>query len=170
MPFVTELVVRESAPGQWELLAPLEYEGRADRFTVPAGTVTDLASVPRWLTWLVPVAGRWTKAAVLHDHLWDARAVSYADADGVFRRVLRELGVPLLRRWLMWAAVRAVSLLRYERRLGAVPAVAAVALPGALFVAVPALVVLAFLLVYWLVEGAVGLVLRDPARRVVLPR
>ena len=170
MPFTTDLVVRESAPGQWQLLEPLEYEGRADRFTVPAGTQTDLASVPRWLTWLVPVAGRWTKAAVLHDHLWSTRPVSYADADGVFRRVMRELGVPLLRRWLMWAAVRTVSLVRYEPRLRAVPAVAAVAVPGVLLVAVPAAVVLVFLLPYWLLELLVGLVLRDPARRAVLPR
>lgn len=31
---------------RWELLSPLTYRGRDETFTVPAGTRTDLASVP----------------------------------------------------------------------------------------------------------------------------
>ena len=60
--------------------------------------------------WLLPRYGRYTKAAILHDHLWrvavPAGELSLRDADGILRRALRELGVPFLRRWLMWAAVR----------------------------------------------------------------
>ena len=45
---------------------------------------------------------------MLHDWLLDKEKppVSRIDADGIFRRALRELGVPFLRRWIMWAAVR----------------------------------------------------------------
>lgn len=34
----------------------------------------------------------------------------WRDADGVFRRAMRDLGVPFLRRWIMWSAVRWASL------------------------------------------------------------
>jgi hypothetical protein len=81
---------------------------------------TDLASVPRSLTWLFPRYGKYTKAAVLHDFLCqnfrNAPSISSAtpsllpltdrsDADEVFLVVMKELGVPRLRRWLMWGAV-----------------------------------------------------------------
>ncbi|CAN5747023.1 hypothetical protein BH24ACT4_BH24ACT4_17900 [soil metagenome] len=100
---------------EWELLEPLTYEGRHETFTIPAGSRTDLASVPAPFTWLVPTYGRYTKSAILHDFLWRTGAVPRADADGIFRRSMRELGVPILRRWLMWAAVRAASAARRRR-------------------------------------------------------
>jgi hypothetical protein len=46
---------------------------------------------------------------VLHDWLCGLARhglMSRRDADGVLRRVLRELDVPWLRRWMIWAAVR----------------------------------------------------------------
>lgn len=112
--------LRVLGESRWELLSPLTYRGRDEIFTVPAGTLTDLASVPGFLTWLVPRYGRYTKAAILHDHLWAASSpVSRADADGIFRRSMRELGVPILRRWAMWAAVRTTGIV--SRRSGEGP-------------------------------------------------
>src|SRR5438045_305382 len=90
----------------WSLLRPVIYEGRDQTFEVPVGFVTDFASVPAAFTWLVPRYGVYTKAAVLHDFLCDGALVSRADADGIFRRSMRELEVSLLRRWVMWSAVR----------------------------------------------------------------
>jgi hypothetical protein len=47
---------------------------------------------------------------VLHDYLSrelvPAGEISRSDADGLFQRTMRELGVSALRRWLMWTAVR----------------------------------------------------------------
>jgi hypothetical protein len=65
--------------------------------------------VPGLFTWLVPRYGRFTKAAILHDFLCDeAKEGRFirSQADGIFRRVMRELGVGFIRRWVMWAAVR----------------------------------------------------------------
>lgn len=43
------------------------------------------------------------EAAIVHDLLWREYArtgrISYHDADGMFRRAMRELDVPFLRRW-----------------------------------------------------------------------
>lgn len=94
---------------RFRLLQPVTYDGGSETWTVPEGFLTDLASVPQVLQWLIDDHGTYTLGAVLHDYLCaEARAGRFSrrDADGVFRRVLRELEVPWLQRWMMWAAVR----------------------------------------------------------------
>lgn len=105
------VAVRQDGVRHWLLLEDLYYQGRYDQFRVPAGYRTDFATVPRAAVWLVPTYGRYTPAAILHDLLCDLAVapdpeVSRRDADGLFRRCLRELGVPGPRRWMMWCGVR----------------------------------------------------------------
>ena len=81
-----------------------------DVIAVPAGFVTDFASVP-WGFWnLEPPLGDAGKAAVVHDYLYATKGLggrySRAQADGIFRQALGALGVPLWKRTLLWAAVR----------------------------------------------------------------
>lgn len=70
---------------------------------------TDLTSVPQPLRWLVSQYGSHTPAALIHDRLIGkdspVEGVTDVDADRYFRFMLRDLGVRLLRRWLMWTAV-----------------------------------------------------------------
>src|SRR5215207_1872786 len=78
---------------------------------------TDFASVPTLLTWLVPKTGAHLPAALVHDGLVGGRdylATGYppdedpidrVGADLVFRRAMRDSGIPLIRRWLVWSAV-----------------------------------------------------------------
>jgi Protein of unknown function (DUF1353) len=111
MPFMGQVVVSPIEPlgKTWTVKQAFTYTGKTDTFTVPAGFTTDFASVPRIFTWLLPRYGRWTQAAILHDFLWsEARhgRIHKFDADGIFNRAMRELGVPYLRRWIMWTAVR----------------------------------------------------------------
>ena len=67
--------------------------------------VTDLASVPQLLTWLVPKSGRHLPAALVHDGLVRDPTIDRFDADRIFRDAMGDLGVGLIRRWLMWTAV-----------------------------------------------------------------
>lgn len=140
MPFESGLVVEEVADGLWKLSADLVYAGKREEFTIPAGFQTDFASVPRLFTWLVPTSGRYTKAAVVHDWLLEEKRVSRCDADGIFRRIMRELGVPVVRRWVMWSAVRLAGALHpcgYWQILLAVlfaVAISPLAAPGAVIV------------------------------------
>ena len=90
----------------WLLQRPLVYAGLRDRWTIPAGFRTDLASVPRLLTWLVPKAGKHNRAAVVHDYLCRDPTVTLKDADGVLRRITVELEAGRARAWTMWAGVR----------------------------------------------------------------
>jgi hypothetical protein len=157
------LTVRRASDQWWEVVEPLVYRGRRDTFVVPPGFRTDFASVPRVVVWLIPRFGRYTLAAVLHDWLVTdgiaGGAVSSRDADGLFRRVLHELGVPPVRRWLMWCGVRWGALASAPRRPGWWPDAPRVLLLSALAAPVvvpPALVTAAALALYSVVESVVA--------------
>ncbi|WP_433679453.1 DUF1353 domain-containing protein [Nocardia sp. CA-119907] len=144
-------VVEELDAQFWRVVEPLVYHGAAEEFVIPAGFRTDFASVPRALVWLVPRYGIYTRAAILHDYLRSSHAVSTADADGIFRRCLREFRVSIPRRYMMWAAVRLGSQLR-GANLGDIALVVLIATPSLVFLAIPVTVVTVFLLLFWLVE------------------
>ncbi len=152
MPFPAPLDLRHM-PGSFKLtLEPFPYDGAWDEWTVPAGFRTDLTSVPRPFRWLIDVDGDHAPAAVLHDyHRRHSELINASDADGVFRRVLHELGTSAPRRWLMWAAVR-VSCRMKDATGQDWYYVLLLLVPTALFLLVPLLVVLPFSAVFRLVE------------------
>jgi hypothetical protein len=167
--FNSQLNLVADGPTTWALTVPLVWTGtKGDTFVVPTGFVTDFATVPRFLHWEVSPYGAYTRAAVLHDWLltelatwaqeWgtpDGRdsensdrlkwpPANSRDCDGIFRRVMEDLGVPWAKRWTMWTAVRWAALFNprraYGRRIGQdLPAMLGmtllalpVSLPGAL--------------------------------------
>lgn len=81
MPFVPDSLALVAGgpekPYEWSMTTELSwtgtFRGNIGRLLVPASTSrpfkTDLASVPRVMTWLFPRYGQYTKAAVLHDYL-----------------------------------------------------------------------------------------------------
>ena len=79
---------------------------------VPTGFFTDLASIPRLLRWLVPVANaKNRRAAVVHDYLCGSYiqyqyGITQRDADRVFREALDVCNVNTFGQWFMWAPVR----------------------------------------------------------------
>ncbi len=169
------LTVRSLDADTWELVDDLVYHGRWERFVVPAGFVTDFATVPRVVTWLVPRFGAYTLAAILHDWLSTegirSGAVTSRQADGIFRRVMRETGVPVLRRWLMWAGVRWGALATDQRRSGwavSAPGVLAISVLAAPLVLPPAVAIVPGLVVMALAERVVALVSPRPARALVI--
>lgn len=161
MPFIgdADVAVKQIDDSSWELLSPLTYQGNRDTFVVPAGQRTDFASVPRFFVWFLPRYGKYTKAAVLHDYLWRELAAQgkmrWVDADGIFRRAMRELGVAFLKRWMMWAAVRFAGFAKKGGRAGwheelwAAVLVTIVSLP---FVLPPALLILVALVGFYILE------------------
>ena len=74
--------------------------------SVPAGFVTDLATIPPYFWWTVQPTGRHGHAAILHDWLYWEQGVSRATADRVFELAMSELEVAPPLRKAMWAAVR----------------------------------------------------------------
>lgn len=131
------------------LLHPVTYhvhdDDSAEVITVPAGFVTDFASIP-WGLWnLFPPWGPHARPAIIHDFLYETsgtglwamgndppgryitRETDYAraEADGVFREALQVVGVPGWRRTLMYRAVRAGGGSGWKKRGG--PTVAEIA-------------------------------------------
>ena len=134
MPFEPKLVglaeAGDDKPYDWALSIDglrwdsLETGGRT--VVIVAPFTTDLASVPRFLSWLFPRYGKYTKAAVVHDYLCQSLAElapgsaklpavtppcepltlrDRSDADSTFLQMMTELGVPWARRLLMYSAV-----------------------------------------------------------------
>lgn len=92
----------------WRLIAPFAYKpliGKA--ILVPAGFVTDFASVPRVFWRLFPPTGRYGKAAVVHDFLYQFNGVPRERADRIFLEAMTELNVGWFTRHTLYLAVRA---------------------------------------------------------------
>jgi len=108
----------------WGVQRPLVYTEGDQGFTitVPAGFVTDLASVPRWAWVLVPPDGPWVKAAIIHDYLYSTGGTgiwkrhpasitrptpySRAEADAIMREAMENRGVGWFFCNLIYLAVR----------------------------------------------------------------
>jgi len=184
----SDVVVKELDDRNWQLMSTLTYQGKQDHFVVRPGMHTDFASVPRVFVWLLPRYGRYTKAAILHDYLWREevpKGLKRADADGIFRRAMRELGVAFLRRWMMWTAVRTAAFFkgggrkRWLRDSWLAFPVAILALP---IVLPPAAVIMAALAAFFLLELALWIPMkatfeartaiqkRRPRKQVNVPR
>jgi hypothetical protein len=113
--FTTPLDVRKMARdasadkrGTWKLLAPLVYVSDLleREITVPAGFITDFASVPRLPIAYLLAANCGHEAAVIHDWLYTTHLTTRRRSDAVFEEALAVGGEPAWRVWLMWAGVR----------------------------------------------------------------
>lgn len=106
---------------EYHLLEPLTYyDDEAGSVTVPAGYVTDLASVPRFALWFLPSNGRYARAAVIHDWLYE-KGGDHSDrllADTLFLRAMKTLKVKSWRCFLLYWSVRLLG----WRSFGRLPA------------------------------------------------
>lgn len=113
--FLTELTVARLSGGGWRLTTPLVFESlkAARTIEVPAGFVTDFASVPRvpFAYWLF--GGLADEAAVVHDFLYSTGVVPRKLADKVFAEACEAKGLAAWRRGAMWLGVRLFGAGRY---------------------------------------------------------
>lgn len=111
-PFTTPLVLAFVRPGTWRVVFPFQYDvgrlGSGRSIVVPRGFETDGASIPRALWPIYQPWGTWGKAAVVHDFLYrtQTRPGGRKAADAIFLEAMKVLGVPGLRRRILWGAVR----------------------------------------------------------------
>jgi len=78
-----------------------------DRIIVPKNIYyTDLASVPKGLQWIFKPNGKYTRASIVHDYLYDNRAISRYKADLIFLRAMKSDNVNFSTRWLFFGMVR----------------------------------------------------------------
>lgn len=108
--FTTPANLRLLDHEKWEVLTQFEYHVGSypsnDVIRVPAGFVTDLASVPRMFWSVLPLHCEYAKAAIIHDYLYSIGLCGKRYADDVFLEAMTVLGVGMWRRKLMYFAVR----------------------------------------------------------------
>lgn len=122
--FLTPLELEFIDGTKWKVTAPFDYRlGAPDgkEFVhIPAGFITDFASVPRGLWNLLPPIGPYGKAAVVHDWLYQTmvieetengswrwfRAVDRKEADHILHEGMKVLGVNWWTRWAIYLGVR----------------------------------------------------------------
>ena len=131
--FTTPLSISPMPDGRrWRLNRSFLYcIGEADStnvVVVMAGFVTDFASVPRPLWWLIPSWGKYGKAAVIHDYLYQTHAiqikykglytkliVTRKEADDIFLEAMGVLNVAKWRKTVMYKAVRLFGWLAWRK-------------------------------------------------------
>lgn len=75
-------------------------------YEIPIGYQTDGASVPQLLWTLLPPSGRHSRAALLHDWLYDNRIGTRKQADVLFLEAMLEDGVSKWKAYTMYWGVR----------------------------------------------------------------
>ena len=91
----------------WMMTAPLSYQiGNTQHvITVPAGFVTDFASIPRYFHALLAPTGRPGRGAIIHDFLYWEQGCSREQADWILMLAMMESGVDTVTRQLVYRVV-----------------------------------------------------------------
>ncbi len=118
--FTSPLIVSPLPDGRnWKIILPFIYHVGSEHsrkvIKVPKNFVTDFASTPPAIWWLIPPWGRYGKAAVLHDYLYKTHKCSRKQADDIFLEAMEVLGVEKWRRFLMYRAVRIFGFLAWHK-------------------------------------------------------
>lgn len=92
----------------FRLQQPYRYISTLGTVTVPAGTETDGASVPRAFWTIFEPFGEYFPAAVIHDFLYtpDNHEFDRWESDIIFKEAMFNLGVPWTKREPIYHAVR----------------------------------------------------------------
>jgi len=101
--------------GMFRLLEPLWYPVGDEWNVVPPGTLTDFASIPRFLWPVFPPTGSYWKAAIVHDWLCIVAKAAKTEAeyrsmakhaDMVFLDLMTRSGVRWITRQILFSSVR----------------------------------------------------------------
>jgi len=95
----------------FELLEDLTFQytvngGSGFSIVVPKGFKTDFASIPRLFWRIFPPVGPYSKAAVIHDYLYQLPGCSRFLADAMLRECMFQLRVPIWKRLTIYYVVR----------------------------------------------------------------
>lgn len=95
-----------------------EFNNKKTEIEVPEGFITDFATIPRILYSIFPPIGRYNKAAMMHDYLYDSSCVlkiSRKNSDLFFLQAMEILGVAKWIRYSLFLAVRLFGRKHFRR-------------------------------------------------------
>ena len=116
--FTTPLIVRHINGKIWEVMEEFTYKvfNSTAMITVPVGYITDFASIPR-LCWRLigHPAGKYGKAAVIHDFLYSSHRYNRKRSDEIFYEAMGVSGVVLWKRKIIYRAVRMFGMFAWKK-------------------------------------------------------
>lgn len=80
---------------------------------IPKGFVTDFASVPQMVWWLIPPHGKASMPSIVHDFMYQtpsAHLLTRRQVDDIWFVLMKKSGVPTWQRYVMYLFVRALGL------------------------------------------------------------
>ena len=104
----------ETAP---PLVTVTPFAGSELPIIVPAGFVTDFASVPRAFWSGMSPHGQYSRAAVLHDYLYWTQTCTRAQADRLFLLMMKQSGVSRADQQTIYRSVRAAGDAGWQRNI-----------------------------------------------------
>lgn len=106
----------------WFLITDKTYEvGTSGTYiTIPAGFVTDYASIPGPLWSIASPHSDYSEAATIHDYLYWTQSCSRLQADNIFLIAMKEDGVSDFKRWAVYRAVRGAGQRSWDENTQAV--------------------------------------------------
>jgi hypothetical protein len=110
---MNKLVITDVGFKTWELVYDFQIETIKGLITVPCGTITDGASVPRIFWSLLPPIGRYFRAAVVHDYLYHTKQFDRKTSDLIFYDLMIKNNTYFWKAKLMYIAVRIFA--RYKK-------------------------------------------------------
>lgn len=124
--FRDALVLEKTGEREWLVKEPLRFYSAklARTLKVPAGTPTDLASIPHILWSVLPKEGKYDRAAVLHDTGYEhllTDTLGYSldfdkkTVDGLFLEAMLADGVSPVRAKIMYRTVRLFGRMRKKK-------------------------------------------------------
>lgn len=117
--FTTPAILEMLGHYNWRVHEPFAFylsDDNSDVISVPAGFITDLATIPRIFWTLLPPDGKYAKAAIIHNYLYDNALRTKKEADLIFLDGMTVLGVPKWKRTIMYYAVRLFGKGMYNRK------------------------------------------------------
>lgn len=121
--FTDDLIIKDNGDGTYTLMREFDFyiddmDSSSETIHCPVGLVTDFASIPKIFWSALPPNGRYGKAAVIHDLLYQNHGVwcdtktgkwftySRKQCDNVLLDGMKVLGVNALTQWIIYTAVR----------------------------------------------------------------
>lgn len=84
----------------WKLIPGFRYyigvENSNNYVDVPTGFITDGATIPRWLWWLLPPLGEYSQATTLHDYLCRTYSITTINNEVVTEKEITRKQVDLI--------------------------------------------------------------------------
>lgn len=115
---LNSLELKDLKNSKFELLSDYSYIVKNREIKVPKGFITDFASVPRIFNIFILPYGKHSSASLIHDWLYSQDCtlkMKRKEADKIFLEIMKEEGVNIFKRNLMYYAVKVFGWRYYKR-------------------------------------------------------